>query len=268
MLVLPEDTSGLRDELRDILVELRRGHVSKFPIHVTALATVLKFYDSRFLDGDRGDALVAKVNMQADAKGHDVFIVRAYTIENDKYRVNTDEYHSKQSRDPKKILRLLREHVKPFAATRVARWSRGDFRHSVHEWSNAVRSNYRRTTASIDLEGIVEELVLLRDMGFRPQTEKLVKLMDDAIPAFQEMQRVKNREIMHLHVLINPDGSVNISNDDKVIATADSMDYAPKNVQEQVAMLRMMDNKAFVPEVGMKVNDNQYWVEVSKNTFS
>jgi hypothetical protein len=268
MLVLPEDTSGLRDDLQGILVELRRGHVSKFPIHVTTLATVIKFYDSRFLDGDRGDALIAKVQIEADAKGRDVFIVRAETIENDKYRENTDEYHSKQSRDPKKIVRILREHVKPFAATRVARWSRGDFRHSVHEWSNEVRSNYRRTTASIDLEGIVEELVLLRDMGFRPQTEKLAKLMDDAIPAFQEMQRVKNREIMHLHIMINPDRSVNISNDDKVIATADSMDSVHKNIQEHIAMLRMMDNKAFVPEVGMKVNDNQYWVEVSKNTFS
>ena len=268
MLVLPEYTSGLRDELRDILVELRRGHVSKFPIHVTTLATVMKFYDSRFLDGDRGDALVAKVQIEADAKGRDVFVVRAETIENDKYRQNTDEYHSKQSRDPKKILRLLREHVQPFAATRVARWSRGDFRHSVHEWSNAVRSNYRRTTDKIELEDIVEELIMLRDMGFRPQTEKLAKLMDDAIPAFQEMKRVRNREVMHLHVLINPDGSVSLSSDGSVLATSGSMDYAPKNVQEQVAMLRMMDNKAFVPEVGMKVNDSQYWVEVGKNTFS
>lgn len=269
MLVLPEDMSSLHGELRDMLMDLRRGHVSKFPIHVAAWSTVLKFYDSRFINGeDKGDALIAKVNMQADAKGHDVFVMTAKTIENDKYRRGSEEYHTKQSRDPKKILRLLREHVKPFTPHRVARWTRGDFRHNVEHWYNEVRSNYRRTTASIDLEGIVEELIMLRDMGFRPQTEKLMKLMDNAIPAFQEMQRVKTREVMHLHVLINPDGSVNLSGAENVLATADSIDNVHKNVQEHVAMLRMMDNKAFVPEVGMKVDNNQYWVEVNKNTLS
>ena len=269
MLVLPENMSDLRSELREVLMELRRGHVSRFPIHVKAYSTTMRFYDSRFMGGtDVDDALVAKFGVDTHDKGHFVYTVFAHTIENDKYRCGSQDFHTKQSRDPKKMLRVLREHVKPLSAPRVASLSRRNFHSRLTDWHQSLRSTYRRTTEAIDLDGIVEELIMLQQMGFKPQTAKLSRLMDDAVPAYQEMKRVKERSTIRVHILINPDGSVSVSDWDDKTVSVESMEKTHKNVQEQVAILRMMDAGAFVPEVGMKVNENQYWVDVDKNTLS
>lgn len=269
MLVLPESMIELHDDMRSVLMDLRRGHVSKFPIHVKTYSTTIKFYDSRFMTGvDLDDALIAIFSRETNSKGKYVYTVYSHTIRNDKYRQTSREYHSKQSADPKKMLKVLRENVNPLSTARVAKNSKHQFSEHLTTWHHQTRNAYRRATESIDLEGIVEELMVMQQMGFKPQTAKLSRLMNDAVPAYQEWKRVKERGTIRLYVLVNPDGSVALADWDGKAAGFESLDTVHKNVQEQVAMLRMMDNGAFVPEIGLKVNDTQYWIEVDKNTLA
>jgi hypothetical protein len=60
--------------------------------------------------------------------------------------------------------------------------------------------------------------------------------MDDAVPAYQEMKRVKERSTIRAHILINPDGSVSVSDWDDKTVSVESMEKTHKNVQEQVAI--------------------------------
>ena len=39
----------------------------------------------------------------------------------------------------------------------------------------------------------------------------------------------------------------------------------PPMIQQQVAMLRMVEAKTFIPEVGSRVNEREFWVQIDQN---
>lgn len=136
-------------------------------------------------------------------------------------------------------------------------------------WKREAQSEYRSVN-SINASDVFEELRQMKLIGFTPRTEKFISLMNDGLPAWEEYNRRASRSVMRVHVFFNPDESVEIFCADKMgyqginqgTSAYTSINEAPLCIQQHVAMLRMMENKAFIPEVGTKVDDTNYWVEV------
>jgi hypothetical protein len=66
------------------------------------------------------------------------------------------------------------------------------------------------------------------------------------------------------HVAINPDDSVVITimrGDDKGSSIKESLDACPLFIQQNVGMLKMVNDNERIPEVGTKVNATQFWIE-------
>ena len=67
-------------------------------------------------------------------------------------------------------------------------------------------------------------------------------------------------------MFISPDEAVTVTtmpngNLEAGVQMYESMDKAPELIQQHVGMLRMMDTKVFVPHVGYKASDTEFWVE-------
>jgi len=278
MLEITNPENIQHDGLRTALQEFRRAQVSRFPIKVSCHKKEIHFYDSRFAGCDRHTELGSvTVNEKRDDDDDDdddevveeYFCIESRLIDNTRYVSSNDRKHQKHTKDPKKLLRYMRDYIRPFTTKEIASRSMDTRRRQVENWYGQAGS-LARDLCNLDREDVMEEMIRMKAVGYKPQTKKFAQVMEQGIPAWEEVERLKNRKAMNVHVFINPDESVEIYCQDKKgfgginqgVTAFNSLAESPNCIQQQVAMLRMMDDNAFVPEVGTKVDANNYWVEV------
>lgn len=253
----------------EVVREFRRVQVSRFPLDVK-FTTFHRgdgalFFDSRI----QSKTALAKVWQDEDEKGNKFWIVESRLINNDRYVRGNDRKHQKHTKDPKKLLRYMRDAVRPYSAKEIAKMSEELREHHVDMWKHQALAQMR-TMCDIDRGDVMREMLRMRAVGYKPQTEKFAQVMEQGLAAWEEANRRTKRNVMQVHVFINPDESVEVFCDDKLgyrginqgVTTYASLAEAPECIQQHVAMLRMMDDKAFIPEVGTKVDARNYWVEV------
>lgn len=258
---------GLQHEgLRAVLQEFRRVQVSRFPIKVLCIGKTVRFRDSRFPEGRQ----IAEVSVEEDEKGNEYFCIESRLIDNTRYVRGNDRKHQKHTKDPKKLLRYMRDYIRPFSAKDIAANSVEMRQSQLDRWHGQAMS-LMRDLCNIDRSEVMEEMIRMKAVGYKPQTEKFARVMEQGIPAWEEAKRRKDRKVANVHVFVNPDESVEIYCASKEgyrglvsgVTNFNSLAESPTFIQEQVAMLRMMEDTAFVPEVGTKVDANNYWIEVS-----
>jgi hypothetical protein len=253
------------DGLRTALQEFRRVQVSRFPITASCIGRTVRFYDSRFSNSK----MLAEVSVGTNDKNEEYFCLESRLILNDRFVRGNDRRNQKQTKDPKKLLRYMRDYVKPFSAKEIASNSIELRREHLDGWRGQAQS-LMRDLCNLSREDVMQEMIRMRAVGYKPQTEKFAHVMEQGLAAWEEATRRSNRQIMNVHVFINPDESVEIYCHDKMgygginqgVTPFNSLADTPTSIQQHVAMLRMMDNKAFIPEVGTKIDANNYWVEV------
>lgn len=163
----------------------------------------------------------------------------------------------------------MRDYVKPFSAKEIANASIDEHQRHVGHWRNESES-LMRDLCNMSREEVMQEMIRMQAIGYKPQTEKFAQMMEKGLPAWVEYKRRAERSIMTVHVFINPDESVEVYCSDKLgfaginqgTTPFNSLADTPTSIQQHVAMLRMMDDGAFIPEVGTKIDANNYWVEV------
>lgn len=229
----PEEVKPIFTQL---LADFRRTQVSRFPINVTArnYGSLIVFEDSRFpakntnvenVVGTLRDAGLDKNNKQ-------VYEVRSRLINNEKYALHNDDYNSRTTNDSKKVAKFLKDYLKPFTPLEVANRTFRKFEHHDESWRDEFRWKLR-------------EVVALEP--------------SDLFAEFTEHMRRKNESRFTTHVYINPDDSVNAARDQKVF-TYQTLEEMPEDMQQQVAMLRIVEADTYIPEVGMKMSTNTYWI--------
>jgi len=275
MLEITNPENIQHDGLRTALQEFRRAQVSRFPIKVSCHKKEIHFYDSRFPNSIRLGSVTVNEKRDDDDDDDDDEVVEEYfciesrLIDNTRYVSSNDRKHQKHTKDPKKLLRYMRDYIRPFTTKEIASRSMDMRRRHLDTWHGQAGSLVR-DLCNLDREDVMEEMIRMKAVGYKPQTEKFAQAMEQGIPAWEEVKRLKNRKVMNVHVFINPDESVEIYCQDKKgfgginqgVTAFNSLAESPNCIQQQVAMLRMMDDNAFVPEVGTKVDASNYWVEV------
>lgn len=274
MLVLNGLEHVQNEVLKDTLVQFRKVQVSRYPIELYKMSTsrdMLGFVDSRFPTEQMSkDKMIAMVWMDT-AYNRDNTEVPQYCIEsrlirNEKYASHNSDYFIRKTTDPKKFFKYLKEYAKPFTYQEVALRSMRGAENRFDDWKNEKRTKAYRVH-HVDWEVMYEELSRLHALGVQPQTEQFKRIYEEGLPAYNEYKEVKDRVFKRLHVLMQADGTVAVSSFadyadmQKGSVLYEEMDQVPKHIQEQVGMLRMMTAGDFVPSVGVKVNDKEFWVE-------
>lgn len=272
MLVL-NGLEHVQDEtLKDMLVQFRKVQVSRYPIELYKMSTsrdMLGLVDSRFpTDRMHRDCMVAMmwVDTAVTRKNEQVveYCIESRLIRNEKFNSNNSEYYTKRTTDPKKFFKHLKEYAKPFTYQEVALRSMRSAENKFDDWRDSKR---RDAYVSVSWEDVMEEVVKLHALGVHPQTDKFKTMYEKSLPEYLEYKEVKNKVFKRLHVLVQADGTVAVSSFadytdvQKGSLLYEEMDHVPKHIQEQVGMLRMMATGDFVPNVGLKINEKEFWVE-------
>jgi hypothetical protein len=258
-IINPEEINPIFTQL---IADFRRTQVSRFAIDVVSInhGSMIVFKDSRFptqsvkvsnIVGTLRDAGLDKNNKQT-------YEVRSRLIQNEKYTSHNDDYHSRTTNDAKKVGKFLKDYFKPFTPTEIAQKSVRRFEAHDDEWRDEYRYKLREVVA-VEPTELFAEVQYLVALGVEFNSDKFKRIVTEGMPMFTEHMRRKNESRKTTHVFINPDDSVQASYGD-ITNTYQIMEEMPEHMQQQVAMLRMVESETFIAEVGMKVSANTYWI--------
>ena len=255
---------------KPLLVEFRRVQVSRFPINVDANehTSAVRFVDSRFPNaGWRHYNMLASLTVKGfDAKGKPVIEMLGRLINNEKFATHSDNYYTRSTTDPKKVAKWLRDYVKPYTALEIAKKSGNAAQDRHCEWQINARSD-ARSLLNISAASMYEEVKYLKSVGTQFKTDAFRKLAEN-LEALEEANRRSNKDFRGVHVYINPDESIAVG--DVVMEKTwefDSVEQAPTVIQQQLGMLRMVDDNVFLPHVGMRYNPKNFWIDVNPDDF-
>jgi len=265
---------NVRPELVKLITEFRRAQVSRFPINVDATTDakdLIRFVDSRLpMDSWNPKYLLARLEVSdTDKNGNPVYKLSSRLIENEKYSSRNKEYHTKATNDLKKLLKLLKEYVKPYSAQEIASVSQFEATCKYEEWQELPQKFFNQAASGIGREDLAKEVLALMQRGVEFHTDKFRRVALEGMPHYIESARRQNMPSCRTHVYVQPDDSVvvttmpNNAGVDMGCLNYENLQASPVPIQQAVAMLLMVDGNTFVPEAGFKVNDKQFWVEVN-----
>ena len=261
-IMLDEDTDPL---ILSLLTDFRRAQVSRFPINVDTNAGVrlsVRFSDSRFPPRNYNTihalALLSLDGLDKNMKP--LLKITSKRITNDKYSSHNSEYRTRTSSDPKKMLKWMKDYIKPYTPAEVAEKTFDRMQDSQRAWrikaEDAVAIHGR-----LSEDDLYTEVEALANLGVQFHTEKFRQLLVTGLPAYHEKKVRRNTPEPNTHVSINPDHSIVVTANEEFTAY-DSFDALPQNIQQQVSFLRMVEPNEYVPTVGIGFDQNAYWIHV------
>jgi len=258
-IINPEEMNPIFTQL---IADFRRTQVSRFPITVTARnhGSLIVFEDNRFpAQNTRVENVVGTLrDAGLDKKNKQTYEVRSRLIQNEKYASHNDDYHSRTTNDPKKVGKFLKDYFKPFTPTEIAQRSVRRFEAHDDEWRDEFRWKLRDVTM-VEPTELFAEVQHLVSLGVEFNSDKFKRIVTEGMPMFTEHMRRKNESRNSTHIFINPDDSVQTSYGD-ITNTYQTPEEMPEHMQQQVAMLRMVEADTYIAEVGMKISANTYWI--------
>ena len=264
---------GTCDVLKNLFMEFRRVQVSRFPLIVESREGVpnwIRVTDSRFpTDSWHKKHLVVGFLRTdgTDEKGKQIFALQSRLIRNERYVPHNNKYSTKATTDPKRMLRLMKDYLRPFTPEEI-RGSCEDLNSSAEEWRREPSREYLNLARELSPAVLAEEVLYLRSIGVKFKSSTFEELSRRGVDLYEEGVRRKDQWRYSLHVYVQPDQSVIVSSDNNSIEwTFPSMEQAPPVVQQQVAMLKMIEPNTYVPGVGRMVDPKMYWIHVEKDVI-
>lgn len=265
------DMTNAPEALTNLLKEFRRVQVSRFPIDVVYKYnnSALVFIDSRFpTDTTNYHKVAGLLIWKTDDVGKNIYEITSRLIANSKFNPGKVEYHTKTTNDPKKAVKFLRDYIKPFSQIELANRSVSYVETAFGEQKVQARSAFY-DACQIGVEALIKEVIRLKAIGVKPQTEKFEKVYNEGIPKYEAYLESKQKEFHQAHVWINPDQSVLLTIMNKELdkqpetASYESLTECPEWVQQGVAMLRILEaSRKPVVGLGTRWGDSDFWLEV------
>jgi hypothetical protein len=265
MLVL-NDVEKLSPRYVQLLADFRRTQISRFPVEVRVInAEFISFVDSRFPVSPNASAGVRNSIGSVYSDG-DKIVIESRLIQNEKYNMHNTDYHTRKTQDIRKVLKYMKEYLKPYTAQEVANRTMQSAKQAFNEHKEKAMWKARNYKLD-DMDVLYEEVMHMKMLGYEPKTNAVKKLIDEGFPALEQYMKTKDTEFPRVHVHIAPDESVTVavlakhSNLEMGAYTHDSLAAAPTFIQQQVGLLKMMDKNTHVPDVGYKSSDTEFWIE-------
>lgn len=262
------DVDAVDAELQALVKKFRKVQVSRFPVVAIVIGRTIKFTDSRLpaVTHSNNKQYLASVWTGRNDHGEKEFWIESRLIKNTKYKEWKSEFTRKHTKDAKKFFKSMTEYIKPFTGVEFASDSHGEVVGAFNTWKSEPNTQMC-SYVDVGREALLQEVIQLTNIGVKFQTEKFQKIVEQALPLYEEHKRRKAKTFNGVHVMLQPDESVLITSTDghpqfpKGTSTYDNMAHVPQFIFDNIALLKLVDNDTYVPEAGKKVTATEFWVE-------
>jgi hypothetical protein len=241
--------------LNVLMRELHRTHVSPDDLLVQSESiNVLTIRDLRWPE--------AYGLMLIDMGGGKLKIKNDH-IKNDKYRENNPEYNTHTTSDLKKIRRWLHEYTGPLDSERITRESHYKAKRIFEVWQKETAGVMNDMQRKLTISTIVLDIANYLRTGAAYQNP-LIRECFDKIPAAEQYALRMSAPMPDTHLLLSTDGRVSCSR--MISFSSPQKQYSgvfeglAPTYKEKIAILKILEDKTFVEDVGVRLNDYNFWV--------
>lgn len=186
------------------------------------------------------------------------FAIESRLISNAKYSPWSNEHKVHRTKDIKKAIKIALDKLKPFAWHEVTHNAREIASKHHTGWANTnieSRESFRmdNDTFASELANLIEQGVVFKTDKFKKAAENLPKYLE-----YRERQKAQPKmdTIMVYNEMIVFMESGRIT-EHKIL---NSIEELPEGHQQKMALLKLVEDGEFIPEVGYKHEGNRYVV--------
>lgn len=248
-----------RDNTLNMLIrELKRTHVARHPLRVTSENTCLvHIYDDR---------CPTEPVVEVSTNGYGNFTIASPYIHNEKYRTGNPDYHTRKTTNLAKVRRWLKDYTKPYEVNAITNITRELRRDIFHHWKGEFYESVRNATQKIDRDSIIEDVLNYARTGVPYQSPKFAPFLNgEFIKQIEENDKRSKTPEPCMHVLLERDGIAHLhlkehKYSDPIHNFTGHIDTLDVHYRSKVAMLKIVDAKTFVPDVGVRLDTHNFWV--------
>ena len=193
--------------------------------------------------------------------GEYVYSLFSKRIVNSKYKKGSEEHRTKQTKDIRRMIKYVCDYIQSYSMPEVARKNVSSVETIAHRWREEYTYSHAAIVRGMNSDDFYKEVIRLRDMGIEFGVGKLAELIKDGIEQFKEFNRRQKISFNNYHCFVFSDGRVAVTkNATEYLGEFNSKETLPENLRGQMALLNMLDINVSIPEVGIKVDDNEFYL--------
>ena len=157
--------------------------------------------------------------------------------------------------------------LQPLTPQEILRDTHGFLRGYMGDWVSAAKAPFEKVTRYLSGEVLMEEIRHLHQQGVQFRTPQFAKLVSEGLPLFAEYKSrdAANARSTTVQVCATPEERVLVTWEGRQTKTPMQRVYAdydalPDSVASKVALLRFSEQQTFIPEVGRRMSDTQFWL--------
>jgi hypothetical protein len=190
---------------------------------------------------------------------YDQFFVTSRLIENAKYSQWSGRDHN--TKKSKHMNNIVKEAVKALLPTQfheVIAESDGKFSQNIRGIRDKAIQNMRGMLTST-YAALRDELFHMVATGYVPKNKSFADAMAYVVASKDEYERNESYNPPATFIWIKPDCVVYGESEEKA-QSIPTMEELPEEIRGKLFVLMVVDKGAFIDDVGMKADDNKFWV--------
>lgn len=191
---------------------------------------------------------------------YEQFFVTSRLIENAKFsRWSGREFNTRKSKHMNKIVKEAIGVLLPTQFHEVVAESGDKFLRHINEIRNNAVQDMRRTLNGT-MDYMRDELFNMVATGYVPKNQQFKRAMEYVVQSKDEYERNEKYNPDRTFVWIKPNEVLYKVGSDEEARSVPSTDDLPENIRGKMFVLMVSDKNTFIDEVGMKADDNKFWI--------
>jgi len=227
----------------------------------TSSYTGVAFIDPNNPNGDMAGALrYAWIGRHGNRRL--VFRIVSREDQTEKHSYDRERRRSKETKEAKKVLNLMLKLIVPFTPQDISDEFAPLADREISNWRREFYDEGYKVFDGVSIVDMVEEVKHLVSLGVEFKTAAFKKLVDGALPKYEEYRRrgKYNPECYFVNIKEGKGIDVTKRGNDTFLEHYNKFEDMPKLLQEGVSLLKMLgDAEAMLP-IGYKITSNTFWV--------
>lgn len=191
-----------------------------------------------------------------------VFRIVSREDQTEKHSYDRERRRSKETKEAKKVLNLMLKLIVPFTPQDISDEFAPLADREISNWRREHYDEGYRVFENVSTVDMVEEVKHLVSLGVEFKTAAFKKLVDGALPKYDEYRRRGKYSPECYFVNIKEGKGIDVTkrNDDTFLEHYNKFEDMPKLLQEGVSLLKMLSDDEPMLPIGYKITSNTFWV--------
>ena len=216
----------------------------------------------KFVDPNYEAEGVGEVRLKTDPSGRLVFSVLGREEVSPRRKTYSDR-HTKETRNVKKALKLMLDMLTPYSLQEIANLRGKRIGQRIYEWRNEHDNKVHEPIRILGASylAVIKEMQNLKNLNVPLVTAEFKRVMEHTL-AYHEENKYRTTAKVHKVFITYRDDGVHTLDDSEIPSEKvyPTYEMLPEDIRGKIAFLKMLKDGEDIPEVGLRMDDKNFWV--------